>query len=214
MEPSPIDTGKLTRSRLEVIILRILSPLLFWVRLKNSDKDLQEMEEELTLRMTKRNKFLICWPEDIKVGMNVAIRGDDCWRRGWIEKINRGPNMVRVYQGDHGRSTWRPMHEIYRLEDRFLELSWQAIACGLAYAESPTNAIIWPEKTKDLCRILAEGHIDWINIVQSIRSGAAFVKLTVQGENYEGSYNLRDMLIKLGHVELSTSITKDVFPAV
>jgi len=67
MEPAAIDTGTLTRSRLEVFILRVVSPLLFWVRLKNGDQDLQELEEELALRMSRRSKFLICFPED-KVG--------------------------------------------------------------------------------------------------------------------------------------------------
>lgn len=214
MEPLPIDTESLTRSRLEVFILRVVSPLLFWVRLKNSDRDLQELEEELALRMSRRSRFLICFPDDLKLEMDVVVKDRNTWRRGWVEKISRPSNMVRVRLGDYGWSIWRPAHEIYHLEDRFRSLSWQAFACGLAYTGSPTNATMWPEKTKDLCRILAEGHSGWINIILPLGKGVALVKLTVQNENHEGTYNFRDILLKLGHVELSTQISKDVFPSV
>jgi len=142
MEPAAIDTESLTRSRLEVFILRVVSPLLFWVRLKNGDQNLQEMEEELALRMSRRSKFLICFPEDIKLEMDVVVKEGNGWRRGWIEKISQASGMVRVRLGDHGWSTWRPMHETYHLEDRFRDLPWQAFACGLAYTGSPDNSTI------------------------------------------------------------------------
>jgi len=106
------------------------------------------------------------------------------------------------------------MYEIYRLEDRFRELPWQAFACGLAYTGSPNNATTWPEKTRELCRLLAEGHTGWINIVLPLGRGFALVKLTIQGENNGETYNFRNILIKLGHAELSTRITRDVYPAV
>lgn len=146
--------------------------------------------------------------------MDVAVKEGNGWRRGWVEKISRPSSMVRVRLGDHGWSIWRPMNEIYRLEDRFRELSWQAFACELAYTGSPTNATMWPEKTRELCRLLAEGRTGWINIVLPLGQGAALVKLVIQGEHHGGNYNFRDILIKLGHVELSTKVTRDVFPAV
>jgi len=161
--------------------------------LKNGDQDLHEMEEELALRMSRRSKFLICFPEDIKLEMDVVVKEGNGWRRGWIEKISQATGMVRVHLGDHGWSTWRPMHETYHLEDRFRDLPWQAFACGLAYTGSPDNSTIWPEKTRELCRLLAEDHIGWINIVLPLGRGAALVKLTIQGEHNGGNYNFRDM---------------------
>jgi len=61
---------------------------------------------------------------------------------------------------------------------------------------------------------LAKGHTGWINIVLPLGRGFALVKLTIQGENNGETYNFRDILIKLGHVELSTLVTRDVYPAV
>ncbi|XP_029674178.1 uncharacterized protein LOC115242210 [Formica exsecta] len=122
--------------------------------------------------------------------------------------------MVKMCLGDYGREIWRPMHEIYYLEDRYKELPWQGIACGLAYTGCEGRGKIWPDKTNKLCQILAEGHKGWINIVQPIRRGAALVKLLVLGKNFGRSYDLRDTLIQLGHVRTSRKVTVDVFPAV
>lgn len=107
MEPAPIDTEGLTRSRLEIFILSVVSLLLFWVRLKNGDQALQEMKEELAFRMSWKNAFLICYPNDITLHMDVAIKEGNDWRRGWVEKISRPSGMVRVRLGDHGWSIWQ-----------------------------------------------------------------------------------------------------------
>lgn len=214
MEIKAISTSHLTRSRLEVTIIRVLSPLLFWVQLKNSEKDLEELQEDLDFHMSRKAKYLHYWPQDIKEDEDVVIKENNRWRRGWIEKFNKATNMVKICLGDFGRTTWRPVHDIYYLDDRFRKLPWQAIACGLAHTGSVGHLNIWPDKTKDLCRILAENRKGWINIVYPLRRGAALVKLTVQSENFEGTYNLREMLLQLGHVQLTTRISMDVFPAV
>ncbi|KAL6416649.1 hypothetical protein ACFW04_011503 [Cataglyphis niger] len=214
MEVKPIDTAQLTRSRLEVTIIKVISPLLFLVHINNSKKNLEDLEEELEFRMTRKAKYLHCWPEDIKEDEDVVVKEDNTWRRGWIDSVNPDNNMVKICLGDYGREIWCPKGEIYYLEDRFKELPWQVVACGLAYTGLKGRGQTWPDKTNELCRILAEGHKGWINIVQPIRRGAALVKLTVQGENFSGSYNLRDVLVQLGHARVSQKVTVDVFPAV
>ncbi|KMQ88798.1 hypothetical protein RF55_11656 [Lasius niger] len=214
MEVIGIDTGRLTKSRLEVTIIRVISPLLFWIQLSNSEKDLQELQEELDFRMARRRKYLHCWPEDIKEEEDVVVKDGDSWKRGWIEKINKEKTIAKICLGDYGRCIWCPTHDIYYLENRFRQLPWQAVACGLAYTGSVGRVTTWPEKTQALCRLIAEGHKGWVNIVHSFRRGAALVKLQVQGEDYEGLYNLRDVLVKLGHAQLTTKLTVDVYLAV
>ena len=215
METQYINTDQLTRSRLEVKIVRAKSPLLFWVQLKNSERDLQELEEELNLRMYRRATYLHIWPEQMKEGMDVAVQSNKSWRRGFINKMNKNTWMVQVSLGDWGRVIWRKMSEVYLLEDRFRELPWQTIVCGLAYTGPALDSTIWPTETRELCRLLLEEHKGWINIVHPLRDGAALVKLCMQTQTTENtSYNFRDALIRLGHARLADKVTVDTYPAV
>ena len=212
MEIEFIDTKLLTQGRLEVNIVRAASPLLFWVQLKNSEKDLQEMEEELAFRMVRRAQHLHCFPDTFYNNMNVAIRDFNSWHRGLVKRIDRTTQMVQIILGDWARIIWRPMNEVFILEDRFRELQWQAIPCGLAYTTPVQNTSVWQTETRHLCRILIEGHKGWMNIVHPFRKNAALVKLHAYAKYNNTGYNLRDTLIRLGHAKLHDKISADVAP--
>jgi len=122
MEIKCIETNLLTQGHLNVTIVKVESPLLFCVQLKNSAKNLKELEEELEFRMSRKATYLHIWPEDFKENMTVAIKDCKSWQRGLIKKINRTNWMIKICLGDWGRSTWRRMSEVYLLEDRFKEL--------------------------------------------------------------------------------------------
>ncbi|KMQ83533.1 hypothetical protein RF55_19756 [Lasius niger] len=123
--------------------------------------------------------------------------------------------MVQVSLEDWGRLLWRRMNDVYLLEERFQQLPWQGIICGLAYTGPVTDTSTWPKETNDLCRLLLEGQRGWIKIVHPLRRGAALVKLEVQPKNSpNGTYDARDTLIQLGHAELRTKVTVDVYPAI
>lgn len=216
MQIDHIDTSLLTRGRLEVIILKAESPLLFWVRTKNGETHLLEMEEELQLRMLRKANSLHLYPEHMEEGMDVAVKDHQMWRRGFIKTINRDNGTVQVVIGDWGRTVWRRMFDVYRLEERFKELSWRALICGLAHTTAPDRAARWSRKTQDLCRLLLEGQTGWINIVHPLRKGTALVKLHIDNHNnmFDRAYNFRDALIRIGHAELCTKVTADVEPAV
>ncbi|KMQ83418.1 hypothetical protein RF55_20107 [Lasius niger] len=88
---------------------------------------------------------------------------------------------------------WRRMNDVYLLEERFQQLPWQAIICGLAYTGPVTDISTWPKETNDLCRLLLKGHRGWIKIVHPLRREAALGKLEVQPKNSPNStYNARD----------------------
>jgi len=91
-----IETNLLTRGRLDVTIVKMESPLFFWVQLKNSAKDLKELEEELKFRMARKAIHLHIWPEDFKENMTVAIKNCKSWWRGLIKKINKTNRMIKV----------------------------------------------------------------------------------------------------------------------
>ncbi|EFN64225.1 hypothetical protein EAG_04533 [Camponotus floridanus] len=122
--------------------------------------------------------------------------------------------MVKISLGDWGRSIWRRMCDVYLLEDRFKELSWQTITCGLVYTGPVQNVQTWPKETKDLCRLLLEGRKGWIHIVRPLSEGKALVKLNVEGIPPTTSYFLRDAHILLGHAQFSTSVAVNVIPTV
>lgn len=215
MEIQYLDTDFLTRGRLEVTVVRAESPLLFWVQLKNSNRDLLEMEEELQLRMNKKAKHLYILPENMKEEMDVAVKDKGIWRRGFIKGIDKPTWMVQIVLGDWGRTTWHHANNVYYLEDRFKELPWQAMICGLAYTKAPANKTIWPKRTRQLCQLLLEKQQGWINIILPLRPGAALVKLHMETNSEpRGAYNVRDALIRIGHAELYTKVTADVEPAV
>ncbi|KAL6268223.1 hypothetical protein P5V15_001334 [Pogonomyrmex californicus] len=113
-----IDISRLTRGRLECKILRMESPLLFWVRLKNGESALQDLSEELNFRMNRKSKELICWPNDIEEDKPVAIKDGDVWQRGLITGVNPAQRTARIDLRDIGRQVWRPLHQIFRLEGR------------------------------------------------------------------------------------------------
>ncbi|CAL1685193.1 unnamed protein product [Lasius platythorax] len=210
-----IDTNLLTRGRLEVAITRAESPLLFWVQLKSGWNDLMELEEALNLRMPQRSAHLHIGPENMKENMDVAVKDFRIWRRGFIKEINKTTLMVQVILGDWGRTTWCRMSDVYLLEDRFKNLSWQGIMCGLAHTgPPPTNITTWPEGTRNLCWMFLSQHDGWINIIHPLRKGAALVEIHVYTDKTEDiSFNFKDTLVRMGHVQLTSEVTVDVYPA-
>ncbi|XP_070150990.1 uncharacterized protein [Polyergus mexicanus] len=61
-----------------------------------------------------------------------AIRIKNIWQRGLIIKMNTAMFMMKISLRDWGMIVCRPMGQVYFLEDRFRELPWQSIKCGLA----------------------------------------------------------------------------------
>lgn len=209
-----IDTNLLTRGRLEVAVTRAESPLLFWVQPRSGWNDLMELEEALNLRMPQRSAHLLIRPEDMKENMDVAVKDFRIWRRGFIKEINKTTLVVEVVLGDWGRTIWCRMNDVYLLEDRFKNLYWQGIMCGLAHTGPPTHITIWPQGTRNLCRMFLSQHDGWINIIHPLRKGAALVEIHVYTDKTEDiSFDVRDALVRMGHVQLTSEVTMDVYPA-
>jgi len=65
------------------------------------------------------------------------------WQRGIVTQLGEG-DMVTIALRDWGRAIQRPYHDIYILEDRFRELEWQAIPCGLGHIQPVGARTRWP----------------------------------------------------------------------
>jgi len=127
---SSFNTRHLICGSLKVKIVKVDSSTFLWVQLENSREDFEELLEDLTRRMTRWARLL-------------RHRSDHIFPAG------RGPRRKGMTERDRdpagkGRSSYRrparlrpchPVYDIYILEDRFRELEWQAILCGLAHIQ-------------------------------------------------------------------------------
>ncbi|KYN21232.1 Tudor and KH domain-containing protein [Trachymyrmex cornetzi] len=156
MEIECIDTTLLARSSMAVKVVKVDSPTMFWVQLKTGSEDFQDLLEELTRRMTRKGHMLRHRPDHIVVGEVVAIRENRGWQRGIITDIN-GDGTVAISLRDWGRNVECRLFEVHILEDRFCQLKWQGIPCGLAHT-APFSGSSWPRRTRDLTRFLINQH--------------------------------------------------------
>jgi len=146
MEIKCVNTRHLTRRSLKVKIVKVDSPTVFlWIQLENSREDFEELLEDLTRRMTRRARLLRHRPDHILPDELVAVREGRGWQRGIVTQLGRG-DLVTIALRDWGRAIQRPVHDIYILEDRFRELEWQAIPCGLAHVQPIGGKLRWASK--------------------------------------------------------------------
>lgn len=76
---------------------------------------------------------LLIWPDQVREGNICAVDiNDGDWQTGIVTK-NLGDGTVFVSLKDWGIIVHRRKHHLYTLEDKFRELPWQAIPCGVAY---------------------------------------------------------------------------------
>jgi len=139
-----------TDSPLAVKIIKIDSLTQFWVQLKNSQEDFKEMLDNLIRRMIRQDRQLRHRPDHVKEGELMAVKEGRGWQRGFVTRHNRnGTALIALRVGQWGRVIERSICEIYLLEDRFREISWQGIPCGLAYT-GPISRNTWSRKVKEL----------------------------------------------------------------
>jgi len=197
MEIKCVNTRHLTRGSLKVRVVRVDSPTFFWVHLENSREDFEELLEDLTRRMTRRSRLLRHRPDHVLPDELVAVREGKGWQRGIVLKLERG-DQVTVALRDWGRAIQRSVHDMYILEDRFRELEWQAIPCGLAHIRPIGARSRWPRKAKELTRLLLEKREGWMRILGSIRDEAAIIALELKRESEDEMGSLNDLLIGMG----------------
>jgi len=197
MEIKCVNTRHLTRGSLKVKIVKVDSPTFLWIQLENSREDLEELLEDLTRRMTRRARLLRHRPDHILPDELVAVREGKGWQRGIVTQLGSG-DLVTIALRDWGRAIQRPVHDIYILEDRFRELEWQAIPCGLAHVQPIGGKSRWPRRAKELTRILLEKREGWMRILGSIRDEAAVIALELRRESMDEMSSLTDLLVGMG----------------
>ncbi|KYN05856.1 Tudor domain-containing protein 6 [Cyphomyrmex costatus] len=215
MEVECINTRLLARSPLAVRIVKVDSPSLFWAQLKTSNEDFRELLEDLTRRMTRKGHMLRLFPDHIIVGEAVAIREGKGWQRGIITDVN-GDRTVAVSLRDWGRNVERPCFEVHILEDRFRQMRWQGIPCGLGYT-APFSGSTWSRKAKDLTKFLINQQEGYISILGTVRDEGALVELKIRSGGNARQYheiNFKETLIKLGYAQHSDNLRTGSHPLI
>ncbi|KYN09261.1 hypothetical protein ALC57_18625 [Trachymyrmex cornetzi] len=185
-------------------VIKVDSPSLIWIQLHHAREDLEELIDDLTSRMARRGRGLILNPDHALPDEYVAVQEGRTWQRGVIINLE-GKHTVMVALRDWGRVIQRPVTDMYILEDRFRELNWQAISCGLVGARSR-----WSRNSRALTRLLLGKREGWMRILEFIEDYAAIITLELKRESEDETSSLKDLLISMGcalHTESSTNNT-------
>ena len=206
MEIEGINTRLLTRGPLKVKVIRVEFPTYFWVQPENGRDDLDELVEDLTRRMKRKGSLLhFMGPDHVLLDEAVAVREGRRWQRGIEIRIERG-DVVTVALRDWGRIIL--IFDIYILEDRFHELPWQAIPCGLAHIQPVDSQLKWPRRVNDITKLLIEKREGWIQIRGSLKDEAVIVTFEPKRDSEDELRDLKEMLVQMGCAQHSnTKIT-------
>jgi len=196
-----------------VRIVKVDSPTFIWVQLENSREDFKELLEDLTRRMTRRGRLLRHRPDHVLPDELVAVREGKGWQRGIVTQLGKG-DLVTIALRDWGRAIQRPVYDIYILEDRFRELEWQAIPCGLAHIQPIGASSRWPRKARELTRLLLEKREGWIRILGSIRDEAAIIALELRRESMDEMSSLTDLLVGMGCAQYTNKEIAAALPGI
>ncbi|KAL0098790.1 hypothetical protein PUN28_020737 [Cardiocondyla obscurior] len=201
---SYIDTHQLTRSPLEVQVLEVESPTLFWVKLKNGEGELNELLRYLTLRMTRIGKNLTLAPDCVEVGTLVAVKEKGRWQRGIVTEVTSHTD-VTIHLRDWGRKIHRRKFDCCRLEERFMEQPWQAVPCGI-HGVKPTDPSGWTERDIALVRLLIEKQWGRISIRRACWGEFAEVDFSIRKKGDLLIRNLANILESAGAAYKSTGV--------
>lgn len=205
-----VNTDLLSHGPLEVRILKIESPSLFWVQL-TACRHFPEILEELNWKMPRRHTWYFLRPDHVKKGLLVTIKDRQRWHRGIVTKVKNF--KATVFLGDEGRRVRLDTNRLYSLPPEFHKDRWAAIPCGLRSLRPVDAGTMWSRETTDLFRVLAEGKTGTIRIRKSIGGVAAYVDLTVPRtwDSYSG--RVGETLIALGYADEGAEEVSSTPPA-
>lgn len=201
MQVECINTGLLSRGPLRVRVLKVESPTYFWVMLENGLEELTELIEDLSHRMNRKSHLLHHRPDHVQPGELCVIREGRRWQRGIIERVQG--DLVTILLRDWGRTVVRPSAECYVLEERFREVRWKAIPCGLGYIKPVGIGTIWSDRVNLLTKHLIEGRSGSTQILGSHADEAAAVTFEAVRHTDDEINNLKDLLIQMGCAQSS-----------
>ncbi|XP_067208345.1 uncharacterized protein [Linepithema humile] len=208
-----INTRTLSRSTMEVRVVKVISPTLLWVHLKHCNARLDELLEDINEYMKRKKDRMLLNPDYITENEVVAVPTNRGWQRAIVIRFNEN-DTVQLMLRDWGAFKRHSKYNLYRLENHFREQSWFAIPCGLAYAGPTTRGLMWSKTTKALTKVLAENHEGWFNIIKPIKDEGALIRLSIVRKREEFARNLLQDLIDLGEVKKTSTPAVTVYPTV
>lgn len=201
MEIPYIDISQLGHISVEVKIFRVISPSYFWAQLCCSKDEFFLLMEGIQRQMREHGNELTFWPEEVREGDICCVDIDEgVWQRGVVLK-DLGGGSILVELKDWGTIMFRKKYHVYRLEEKFRELPWQGIPCGLAYTAPSTLAPYWPKKANTLMKLCCEGRKVTMRIqgCGGVQNREAYVDLKVKMENDGDVTHMRSLLKSFGY---------------
>ena len=210
MGSNVIDTNELSRSPFVIKVVKVFSPTLIWVHLKNTEEYFQEMMKELDLKLSNSQRPKCVGP---KLNEVIAVETRRGWQRAAINKFN-ADGTVQLHLRDWGEFIRRTPDELYCLEEKFKLRHWEAIPCSLAYIRPAVTGSNWSHWAIKITRSIAKEQTGFMRIIKPIHHELAFINLDLKNETSNTYHNLRDLLIQLGVVEGSATITTNTAPTI
>ena len=213
MDIRRINTKDLSRGSLHVRVIKVDSPTLLWVQFYHAREDLEELLEDLSRRMARRGRRLIHNPDRVLPDEYVAVCEGKTWQRGVVMSLE-GRDTVIVALKDWGRVIRRPITDMYILEDRFREMDWQAIPCGLAHLGPVGLRPRWPRKSRALTRTLLGRREGWMRILEPVETYGAVITLNLRRESEDEMGSLQDLLIAMGCAQRTDAKIVSAIPGI
>lgn len=207
------NTRTLSRSTMGVRVVKVISPTLLWVHLTHCDAQFDELMEDLNEYMKRKKDRMLLNPDFVTEDEVVAVPTKKGWQRAIVNRFNED-DTVQLMLRDWGTFKRHSKYNLYRLENHFREQSWQAIPCGLAYAEPTTRGLTWPKEARTLTKILAENREGWFKIIKPIKDEGALIRLSLVRKREEFARDLLQDLVDLGQARKTTTPAVTVFPTV
>lgn len=213
MDIETINTRTLSRARMEVRVVKAISPTLLWVHLKHCVAQLDEMLEDLDEYMKRKKDKMILLPHSVREDDVVAVPTKRGWQRAIVIRFNQD-DTVQLMLRDWGALKRHSKYHLYRLENHFREPAWFAIPCGLAYAGPTRRGLRWSTTARTLTRVLAENREGWFNIIKPIKEEGALIRLSIVRKREEFARDLLQDLIDLGEAKKTSTPAVIVYPTV
>lgn len=213
MSIATINTEQLSRGTMQVRVVKVVSPTLFWVHLGHNKAYYDEFLEDLNIYMDRKKDKMRIIPHYIKLNEVVVVKTRRGWQRGIVVRFNED-DTVQIFLRDWGFFIRHSQHDLYRLEKHFSEEAWLAIPCGLANAGPISQGRWWSQETKTLTRLLMENQVGWFKIVESVHAEGALVRLNVLRRQDDNSKDMLETLIQLGHARRTEESLIVIFPTV
>ena len=189
-----------SNQREEMFITSVDSPSRFWCQLARNGNEIESLMASIAdyYSTAKQERLSFIQPGTPCCGQFTE---DDTWYRAVVLATEPG-NKVRVWYVDYGNQETLPLRRVVALNKKFLQVSVQAVSCGLDGIQPASGSKWSPEASSKLEELAATGSVTVLVKAVKEESGDGWptkhmvvdIWLTQQGSKL----SVADELVKAG----------------